>query len=139
MNLSFNIPTFQLYSHSSCTIKTFPDLGSYNQTTGHYSGAYGYVQHGGGDIVGLPVFYPLHDPEDIFEYSVPMFEDRMAMVCAYDPEVYNEPADLLNMFLAVPSDLWWGTLFGFVTFVMVLNIGFRLLRKEKEYVKYTHV
>lgn len=116
----------------SCTIQLFDDLGSYNESTGQYSGAYGYVQHGGGDVIGLPVYHPLHDTDDIFEYSVPMFEDRMAMVCAYKPIVDPKAADLLNMFLAVPSGLWWGALAGFLTFTIVLNIGYRLLGKEKE-------
>lgn len=97
-----------------------------------YTGAYGYVQHGEGDVIGIPVYHPLHDQDEVFEYSVPMFEDKMAMVCAYDPKVTHKPVDLLNMFLAVPTALWWGTLAGFLTFVIVLNIGYRLLGKERE-------
>lgn len=76
----------------------------------------------------MVVYYPLNDPDaKYFDYSFPVFEDRIMMVSAFNPKVELRDTNLLSMFTSVPTDLWWGTLIGFLTFVLTLSLGYRVL------------
>ena len=93
------------------------------------------VQHGQADMVALPLYYPLHDPEnEFFDYSYPLFEDRMMMVCAYrQPMNEHTTRDLMTMFTSVSSNLWWATMAGFLTFVLALKFGHWILGASRKY------
>lgn len=108
-------------------------MGSYDKVSGRYTDALGSIQDGESDILGMLVYYPLNDPDDkYFDYSSPIFEDRIMMVSAFNPKVEPRSTNLLSMFTSVPIDLWWGTLIGFLTFVLTLNLGYRVLGVSKK-------
>lgn len=119
----------------SCTIDVAQGaLGSYNSTTRTYSGALGLIQQGLADAFPLPLYYPLHDPNnEYFDYSNPIREDEMMIVCGYNSTVFSSVNDIMEMFTSVDTDLWWATLIGFLTFVFLLKTGYKILGIGKKY------
>ena len=109
-------------------------LGSYNHSLNSYTGAIGLVQKGLADMVPIPVYYPLIDPDnEFFDYSNPIREDRMMMVCAYNKTVKGSDEDIMAMFLSVDTDLWFATLAGFITFILLLKIAYKILNVGHKY------
>ena len=106
----------------------------YDSTTGSYSGAIGMVQKGLADMVAIPVYYPLIDPDnEYFDYSNPIREDKMMMACAYNKTVAATDNDIMAMFSSVDPPLWWATLCGFITFILLLQFGYKVLNATKNY------
>lgn len=99
-----------------------------------YDGAIGMVQNGEADMVSIPVYYPLYDPEnEYFDYTGALKEDDMMIVCTYRTVMNGSITDVLNMFTSAPVELWWATLAGFLTFVLALNIGYSVLKIRHKY------
>lgn len=92
----------------SCTIDVYHgSLGTYNNETKSYDGALGLVQKGQADMVPLPVYYPLHDPEnEYFDYSYPIREDQLMIVCGYNSSIRSNDSDIMQMLTSVDTDLW---------------------------------
>ena len=126
------ITLIKLHNLYSCTLQAFPNVGTYDNKTGRYTEALGSIQDGNSDILAMFAYHPLIDPKGkYFDYTPTLFEDRMMMLSAFKQIAIenetDEDSSLLNMFTSVPSDLWWGALIGFVTFVATLNDGYRVL------------
>ena len=119
----------------SCTLFSSPDgIGLYNPKTGSYSGAIGKVHDGLADMVAVPIYYPLIDPDnEYFDYSNPIREDKMMMACAYNKSVAAIDKDIMAMFSSVDPSFWWATLGGFVTFILLLQFGYKVLDAAKDY------
>ena len=122
-------------SISSCTLVPAHDgAGLFDPKTGNYSGAIGMVQKGLADMVAVPVYYPLIDPDnEYFDYSNPIREDKMMMGCAYNKSVAGIDKDMMAMFSSVDPALWWATLAGFVTFILLLQFGYKVLDAAENY------
>lgn len=93
---------------TSCTIDVYHgSLGTYNHTTKSYDGALGLIQKGQADMIPVPVYYPLHDPEnEYFDYSYPTREDQLMIVCGYNSSIRSNESDIMQMFTSVDTDLW---------------------------------
>ena len=110
------------------------EIGHLNATTKQYSGAIGQIQRGEADVTTVPSYYPLYDPEDqYFEYTSPISEDEMVITSAYELVLNGTETDIMDMFTSAPSELWWSTLAGFITFVAVLCFGYFILSVRKKY------
>lgn len=96
--------TKRYYPSSRCTIKPIEEIGSYNSTSGRYSGAIGELQSGSIDCSFIPVFYPIIDDTDIVEYTRPIVEDRMEICSFYNltTNEHNHVKDILFMFDTIP-------------------------------------
>lgn len=96
---------------NSCTIDEINNLGLYKKTKGNYTGAVEMIQHRKADMISIPLYYPLMDPENkYFPYSCSILEDQMMIVCSYVPTEEGGVLDVMDTLTSVPSDLWWGTL-----------------------------
>lgn len=117
-----------------CTFKVADAYGSYNHTSGLYSGAVGALQRNETQGMAIPVYYPLHDmDEKYFEYTWPFREDRMMIACAYNYSYHGMEADVTAMFTSVDYELWIAVLCGFTTFVVLLKTAYWILGVSKKY------
>lgn len=121
----------------SCTIIVDSEYGHLNKTSGQYSGSIGRVQRGEADFMAVPVYFPLHDPnQEYFEYSKPLLKDRMMIGSSYNYTEEYENGDITDMLTSVSSEYWWSALASFVTHVILIHIGgriFKRLRKIKHW------
>lgn len=119
----------------SCTVLQHDTLGYYDKENKSYTEAIGELENGNADVLIVPAYYPFHEADDDdpkFDYSLPINSDNMMMVCAYHNNVTETELDLMSMFTSVPTNLWWLTFGSFLTFVLVLNVGYRVLGLTKK-------
>lgn len=109
-------------------------MGTFDPKTGLYDGAIGLIQRGEADLIPVPMYYPLKDANDeYFDYSHPIMEDEMMIICAYNTTVGAKDKDILQMFTSVQVTLWYITLAAFLTFILLLTIGYKVLGVGHKY------
>lgn len=99
-----------------------------------WDGAIGALQRNETEIVAFPVYYPIQDRDNqYFEYSLPFHEDRMMIACAYNSSYRKIEIDITSMFTSVSYELWMAVLVAFLTFVSLLNMGYKLMGTSSRY------
>lgn len=118
----------------SCTYKVSKSFGLYDAKTEEWSGAIGQLQREEIQLLAIPVYYPVLDPDEkFFAYSWPFHEDRMMIVCAYNSSYNKIEVDVINMFTSIRYELWLAVLMAFTTFVILLSFGYAILGITKRY------
>lgn len=112
-----------------CILKLGSRLGSYRQESGSYDGLLGSLQKGDLDLVAMPVYYPLYDPDGNFTYSPAMSGDTMTMCSGYNVSRDSHEGNIFSMIFSVSSNLWLSYLATFLIFTVLISYGMATLGK----------
>lgn len=114
-----------------------------NESTGLYSGSIGRIQRGEADTVAMPIYFPLHDPDGkYFDYSKPLFEDKMMIGSAYNYSEEYVVGDIMNMFSSISYDYWLSAISSLFVFSMLMSMSnyiryrMRICREESKILRY---
>lgn len=79
----------------------------------------------------MPVYYPLNDLEESFQYTPTVNEDTMAMVTSYNVTHSHKITDIMFLYNIVPLALWIGLFVSFIIVVISLYSGMKLLYPKR--------